>query len=65
MQCVNCNTLPWSSQGRVTIPVGAFSAERIVADYALVSEAFDIKADDPNTAFTNEFIDTTRTYPEL
>ncbi|MET3925711.1 ABC transporter substrate-binding protein [Devosia sp. 2618] len=47
-----------------TLPIGAFNPERVAQDYKLVSEAFEITAFDPATAFTNDFIDTSISYPK-
>ncbi|CAN7345272.1 ABC transporter substrate-binding protein [Devosia sp. LjRoot16] len=47
-----------------TLPIGAFDPARVTADYGLVSEAFEITAYDPATAFTNDFIDQTIQYPK-
>jgi NitT/TauT family transport system substrate-binding protein len=46
-----------------TLPIGAFDAARVAIDYDMVAGAFDITAYDPATAFTNDFIDTSITYP--
>jgi NitT/TauT family transport system substrate-binding protein len=46
-----------------TLPVGAFDPARVAIDYEMVAGAFNITAFDPATAFTNEFIDTTISYP--
>lgn len=46
-----------------TLPVGAFDGERVAADYELVTQAFEISAFDPESAFTNQFIDEAIQYP--
>ena len=47
-----------------SLSIGEWSGDRLAKDYAVVKEAYDLPAFDTSGAFTNEFIDTSMSYPE-
>ncbi|MFN3226587.1 MAG: ABC transporter substrate-binding protein [Hyphomicrobiales bacterium] len=47
------------------LPIGAWSMDRIAADYTVVQEAYELGEFDATTKFTNEFIDESIAYPDM
>jgi NitT/TauT family transport system substrate-binding protein len=47
------------------LPLGAWSMDRIAADYTVVQEAYDLGEFDATTKFTNDFIDESISYPQM
>lgn len=47
------------------LPLGAWSMDRITADYAIVQEAYELDAFDATIRFTNDFIDESVAYPDM
>lgn len=47
------------------LPLGAWSMDRIAADYTVVQEAYELGEFDATTKFTNDFIDESISYPQM